>query len=862
MTFAPQNAEEGNMASIFDKPCRLADAEPKDVKGDKGSVSLMDLECITTPDILASLAAKISYHLKTVATIVWEDESGVSARTDKFGVAYEMRPSCRLLRHYCEKKRENEAPEFKSKNDEETYNRAHPTPCEASDRYYISYLKKELKKHNRIVNDISLTENVFPKFVENGKLRYDERDYFGANYYDGDYPYLEYQCPIMGYTEVLFPIIIEQKYLGAVLVGQIKRTDSDVVAKGNNIYEDFISNNGDLYECDSPSEPGRPFSLRRQTSQVSKKAVLDSVRNYENGINSAQENTNSDDLLYLMAHGIKPYDEKEYREFIVRCNERIKKLIGDIELLLRDKRGEYIESALSTVNKNAEIELCKLDESKPDETNVSQYSDILQHMIYDKLKKFEITAIRIFGDQKRPGIYSKKMEIIFNTQEREGKEEILFDYERLDDKYKPMHPWEPNYSFKDDCNGEFVEAIFENLRPSGINKNNQMLILYPSWLVMIEVKSLESHQEVYKIFMKPFVELIKSFLSRYSLRLSTYVANKYEATLRIYRHECVHIANAIASRNDNDLRRFISAVSEYKKTRSNHLIMNIEDKNLNATCDDIDSNVRLIKHMVDTIGIITGRTNRDNIRRACEIKDFRVLRDIVIKWEAALKFDLRLREKNMRICHDKDIDDEVIRNYWGLLDLVIYNLMDNAVKYGYWGTNVNVIIGAHANNQSANFTFVVENYGSEIEPDPKAYGMYYRGKKGDEQTHVEGDGLGLYIIKEISDMLSLEVKYTCEWLSNYNIGLIDKYIDIGENDGIKDKLLNEKYRILEHEIGDLERKEYINRNAQIPISSMDISLAYLETFISKPTYRVRFEITISRDVLSKVSSNTLSTNRI
>ena len=133
---------------------------------------------------------------------------------------------------------------------------------------------------------------------------------------------------------------------------------------------------------------------------------------------------------------------------------------------------------------------------------------------------------------------------------------------------------------------------------------------------------------------------------------------------------------------------------------------------------------------------------------------------------------------------------------------------------------------------------IIENYGIYIEPSPKIYELYYRGDYQGEATHVNGDGLGLYVVKRISDMLELYIHHKCAHISDYNIGLIDEYFERGEDKNIFEHLRFERER--------LSKDYYKIKNAERRISISDIPLPkkMLEEDIIKPTYHVIFEFQI------------------
>jgi signal transduction histidine kinase len=846
------------MNNVFRKPISLAAHEE-----DNHTQVEHDFKYITTPVILASLAAKMGYSLNSVVTIIWDDDKESDAnRTDKFGAFHEMRPSCRLYRHY-----------FKDLIEKKPL-------CDCVDNYYIEYLKYKLGKRETALKKTWCCNNEYLN-----ELNFVESDTKSVGH-------LEYRCPIMGYREILFPIIIEESFLGAIFIGQI--------IQANDIKGVFDDNFHDNYKNFIPNDPKYQVKLDSGIIDDKRLESIKKVRDAESYVaarklNSERENndTINDELLCFLSEGFQAYNEEKYEGFIRDCKDHVKTLTNDINDILTERRQKYINEKIKNIRKTTDSSVKELDNLEKNKyftmaEKTQKYENTLEE-IHSELMDFGVKSIRIFGFQRVPGILSDKMELVFSTEKGETKDEQIvhgeespknkakemhkkrprFNYEKLPASDKPQHPWRAiycnNYENNDDSESnkrykEIYSHIIEQLDFSDlksiVSSDDLMFVLYQKWLVVIEVNDLARYKNIFNILLEEITSLFTSFLSRYSLLLSSFLIEKYILTLRLYRHECAHIALAIKSRVNNDLRNVIKLITEYKSHKIPYAVFQIQDRNLEAACGDIEADVSLIMHMADTIGILTGRITRDNLNKLELKTNFRIRKDVIIKWEKAISLDYRMREKNIRIMYEDNLIDQTIYERYRLIDLIIYNLMDNAVKYGYWGTRVNVIIGSPETIKSWVFPVTIENYGYAIAKSPKAYEMYFRGvseeetsdilveENGDESNHdhVEGDGLGLYIVKTISDMLDLDVKYSCENISEYNVGLIDTYIERGSDDSLKETLKDEKARLDTR--FEMKFSYMINHIKQESISTTDISKAMLEEDIYLKTNKVTFELSL------------------
>jgi hypothetical protein len=441
------------MNNVFRKPISLAAHEE-----DNHNQVDHDFKYITIPVILASLAAKMGYSLESVVTIVWNDDKGIVdlKRTDEFGTSHEMRPSCRLYRYY-----------FKGHEEKKPL-------CDCVDNYYIDYLKYRL--------GYLKTEPV--------KLWCCNNDYENdIKFIEGDSEsvgYLEYRCPIMGYREILFPVIIEDSFLGAIFIGQIIQAD---VIKGDikGIFEKNLHKN---YENFIPNDPKYQVELDGGIIDDKRLKSIKKVRDIESGVAARQLNSETghtvpinDELLYCLSEGFQAYTEIQYEEFINKCKLHVKTLTDEINDILADNRKKYIHKYVKDIRKYAdsrgnEINFPENYKHFTMTEKTHEYEKTLTG-ISEYLMDFGVKSIRIFGFQRVPGILSNKMELVFSTLKNETRDEQnahgeeapksiakethkrrpRFNYEKLPDSDKPKHPWRAIYCNNHDNNKRFWEFI-------------------------------------------------------------------------------------------------------------------------------------------------------------------------------------------------------------------------------------------------------------------------------------------------------------------------------------------------------------------------------------------------------------------
>jgi signal transduction histidine kinase len=116
--------------------------------------------------------------------------------------------------------------------------------------------------------------------------------------------------------------------------------------------------------------------------------------------------------------------------------------------------------------------------------------------------------------------------------------------------------------------------------------------------------------------------------------------------------------------------------------------------------------------------------------------------------DASQSFEILAEQKNITI--EKDISASIpfVKADIALIDRVIQNLLDNAIKYTPQNGKVKLKVNSNANKVDV----CVENTGQGIpkEDIPNLFDRYYKTNK--EQSNIEGSGLGLAITKKILDI--------------------------------------------------------------------------------------------------------------
>lgn len=123
------------------------------------------------------------------------------------------------------------------------------------------------------------------------------------------------------------------------------------------------------------------------------------------------------------------------------------------------------------------------------------------------------------------------------------------------------------------------------------------------------------------------------------------------------------------------------------------------------------------------------------------------------------------------ICYDQ-YDNYVEANIDVLqFNHALFNLLDNAIKYGYEGSNIYIVMDV---DKLRNILRVkVISYGIKIEDDYDLYGLFERGTTA--MNFAKGMGIGMYIVKKICKAHGGEIYHSSKKMSKFDIPVLFNY---------------------------------------------------------------------------------------
>ena len=188
----------------------------------------------------------------------------------------------------------------------------------------------------------------------------------------------------------------------------------------------------------------------------------------------------------------------------------------------------------------------------------------------------------------------------------------------------------------------------------------------------------------------------------------------------------------------HEFKNILTSIHGYNMLLEKHL-QNGKDQESLHHLHDSDRLTRQLFDMTDSL-LKMSLGEKGLIRPELKLVDF--LEDIL----KPIKRDLttQLNKKQMQLILKYDIRNLVVECDVGLMDIVVRNLLLNAIKYGKQNTDIDVNI----NRTKKDFMMSVKNYSDEI-PADICKGIFEKFKSKKIGSEKGGTGIGLYNVRNI-----------------------------------------------------------------------------------------------------------------
>ena len=193
----------------------------------------------------------------------------------------------------------------------------------------------------------------------------------------------------------------------------------------------------------------------------------------------------------------------------------------------------------------------------------------------------------------------------------------------------------------------------------------------------------------------------------------------------------------------------------------------------------------------------------------------------------------RALDGHKMICYDQEKDYVTANIDVTYFNHALYNLLDNAIKYGHEGSYIYIKMDADKDKNILSVQVISYGIGIPKEEEERVYNLFERGTEASNITR--GTGLGMYIVKKICEAHGGTVSHKSEELSRYNIPVLYNYKKIKRELSISE-IIKWENEISWHSW--LIKKEVVYN---------DDFIKYLDVFLNRinmPTYRNTFIVKI------------------
>ncbi len=719
-------------------------------------------------------------------------------QTNSFSEYFSLRYSCRLFRHcagseMCHKCDYDHAKQFKN--------------------FLIDFYK--MSKEDRKLPYLTDFKN-----DRNEKLRIFQVKGFSR-------PVCEYYCNMLGYRELLIPLYFQtklgkssdsDKVLGIIFIGQSvveKEKDVEYVKKTKEKF--FLNNDLNTIFKDYPN----PIVIKDWIINADEK-----FEEYENLIRMPSRGG----VGYSEAVTMNFSDMGKYIEFIEGACKEIRNIETEIKrmsiekknLFFQDKGREIVSSYFGNIRQI---------KSRPEDPNNPRSDHFELEIAWSELSKeksllkknFGFNQIHIFGDATNTTMIQNNKKIIYPEPTKESiYHNWKYDYGLLNSEELQNVWFYSSFDYPDVLNGLQIGKI-----------DNQFMLVFSNFALLFCVDNLKNNEDTYRALNYAIGQQFIRIHSYIGLVTADFMHKKLITTLRMNRHENAHISTRLKDNLDVYFANKGQLYTRLSSEKQEHIV------------SDMQNTTKLLSHMSNTIGVITESINKDKLRGEIKRVNFN---DLIYRWQSMFKDKIKKRNLNFEVI--KDYSDSYsssssVTTVPYLFELMIYNLIDNAVKYAYRGTNVYFSWAKDSDERYNVFTAI--NYGPEIREEEKKriFDLYIRGASTNKSRRVDGDGIGLYFVDKICELLHCKVEFTNNKVAESNLPLIEWYVDyFKDTQKEKSDILGKYYNDFDEKL----KKSIINTKEETMITDKYISEEYLERRITNKIWKTVFTVKVPRDL--------------
>lgn len=645
----------------------------------------------------------------------------------------------------------------------------------------------------------------------------------------GDSCYIDYRCSMMGYHELIFPVIVYGRVLGVIFCGQItKAEDCDTLCK--TIRRNFLDNHPNLFTTYNWDAANTCLDRRGTFNETRlRNHLLAGIDRYKAVSHYPAVGPDNPETIqpYINFERSVVLSPRDFNSLVNRANDQIARLASNLEETLRHRRKEYIARSirLAIQEFNSKIPTI-LRTIGTNAASITDYWKTVESLLEPLIHQLPIREFMIFGassvsmgagnfatDEWLPCVaflhsapyydldYIKSFLAfkVFASDKDQAK--FLLTSHRIEeyDLERPItrlieRVYESSGCVFDHCaysepadytlSNVFYIPVRDNLSHSSAiawrfhGKENALGLLLDTEYIEEEIR-------------KELVQLATLIFYVNWYLLDSILQTNTELVLRFFRHEIAHVLLGFGSLNNNYIMNDSFGSLPHDKRQD--------------IAGDFRTTEDMLRYIEQNIQLLTKPPDEMQIQK----DRFLLFKEILIKWDLMYRETLKHKHLRINMPRVSMYDDyrPVIYSDRRLVEQIVYNIVSNAVKYCYWGSNI--YIDCQKPNFEASYqTLTVKDFGHHMPQDQnRAYELYFR--EPDPRLNIDGSGIGLYVVKKICDLLGFKVSHSCVWISNYNVPLIDEYLCRVFRIYPKDEQLAAALSAEEKRIGPIKMREIV-----------------------------------------------------
>lgn len=206
----------------------------------------------------------------------------------------------------------------------------------------------------------------------------------------------------------------------------------------------------------------------------------------------------------------------------------------------------------------------------------------------------------------------------------------------------------------------------------------------------------------------------------------------------------------------HEIKNMLTVIQGYSEGIKSGIYKDKEE--INSALHKIITKTRDLENLTNSLLLLSKVENKFIELRKDKINPMEIIDELIETYKSQLYIN------KLKIIRKVDLKDTIqVTSDKYLLQTILSNLINNAIKYSLPDSNIEISLTSTANRSSKHLVFSVSNEGLEIskEDKEKIFKMFYRGDKA-EFYNIEGYGLGLAISHKITSYLNASLDFKSE----------------------------------------------------------------------------------------------------